>query len=76
MSRLGEGTFGKCIQARLAHLNTCIKVFKDGAAYESTFAVKGALLSHCCYANLPWLYAELGVTRYKSNALRNILLLK
>ena len=33
---LGEGTFGKCIKARLAHLNTCIKIFKDGATYEST----------------------------------------
>ena len=28
VNRLGEGTFGKCIQARLAHLNTCIKVLK------------------------------------------------
>ena len=56
VNRLGEGTFGKCIIARLAHIDTCIKVFKDGAAYESTFAVEAALLSHCCHANLPWLY--------------------
>ena len=53
---LGEGTFGKCIKATLAHLNTCIKIFKDGATYESTFAVEATLLSHCCHANLPWLY--------------------
>ena len=40
---LGEGTFGKCFKAQLAHLNTCVKVFRNGTTYESTFAVEATL---------------------------------
>lgn len=53
---LGEGTFGKYFKAQLAHLNTCVKLFRHGATYESTFAVEVTLLSHCCHENLPWMY--------------------
>jgi len=53
---LGKGVYGKCIRGKVASLNVCIKVIREGATYQSTFEVETTLLSRLCHPNLPWLY--------------------
>jgi len=53
---LGKGVYGKCFRGKVANLDVCVKVFREEVIYQSTFAVEATLLSHCCHANLPWLY--------------------
>lgn len=53
---LGMGTFGKCVKARVSHLDVCAKVFRTGPKYEWSFPVETFLLSRCCHECLPWIY--------------------
>ena len=50
------GTFGRCVKARISHLDVCAKVFRTGTKYEWSFPVETLLLSKCCHENLPWIY--------------------
>ena len=53
---LGKGTFGRCLKARISHLDVCAKVFRTGIKYEWSFPAETFLLSKCCHENLPWIY--------------------
>jgi len=53
---LGKGVYGKCVKGKVASVNVCIKAFRKGENYQSTFKIETALLSHCSHPNLPWLY--------------------
>lgn len=53
---LGIGTFGKCVKARVSHLDVCAKFFRTGVRYSWSFPVETFLLLKCCHKNLPWIY--------------------